>query len=827
MPTPGAAAAAAALGLAFVEPVDIAVGPAAGAAETEPGGSSIEVRGPWRLVGVVRGVRAYESPSPVRPRALFYERAPEGTTLTKGGTELSYEADPRERGRAGSWEMDMHGVTVRLRAAARSPWNDRILLRYPDARDRQQGLRLGETAPSPTSTWRFARRSAQVDEVSRAGVYLPAPAHVTWSVDVPAGARFTADLGILPAEVDTGVRSDGADVTLRVDGTNVATWRAQPGEFQTVHADLGVTGTRRVDVAVDDPDPAGDLVHLAAPTIYVPTTQPRRILLAFVDTLRRDHLGLYGYSRATTPRIDAWSRSAAVFLDARTVAPWTLPSARALVSGREPEAWDRATTIQAVLGAQGWATGAFAGNVYLSSNFQMAESWNLHSCINWPGAEYQVARARRFLAEHADRDAMVLLHFMDPHLPYREPARYRGLFAGARPPMLDAVFNRTMLVRAAQRGRDLVRTYIVDRYDQNLRYVDDQLGALLEEMGPTAIAAFFSDHGEEFFDHDGIEHGHTLHEELIRVPLVLSGPGVAAGRVDAPVSLIDVAPTVLELAGLDPGKLAGSDPGDGPRGVRGISLAALARGQPDPRFDERARAFGRVLYGHEQWGSVRGTEKWTTTAGVERLFDLAADPRESSDLRAQGRDPAAGRAALAAALGRDVVPVLRFTPSGHSAGGARVEIVVPGGIERWWIGDDPARATYAEAEQVGDSRLRVFFDSLLTENREFFVLPRGDPAVAVEQVTMRFDGVSDASPLRFLPPDGSGAQLGKARRPGWTLVATWALTPLPLGVATPGTDAEQAAALEALGYAVPAPTPDPPASPAPRSPAHPAPPGAP
>jgi arylsulfatase A-like enzyme len=821
VPSPGAAATTAALGLAFVQPVDIAVGDAGGAAAGGARTDPVEVRGPWRLTGVVDGVRAYESPNPVRPRALFYERAPEGSSLTKGGTELAYDADPRERDHAGSWELDMHGVTVRLRPAARSPWRDRVLLRYPDARDRDDRLRPGDNPPpSIASAWRFASRSLQLDEVSRAGVYLPAPAHVTWDVELPAGARFGADLGLLPPEVDRGQPSDGADITLRVDGTNVATWRAKPGEFQPVSVPLGASGRHRLDLAVEDRDPTSDFVHVGSPTIYVPSATPRRVVLAFVDTLRRDHLGIYGYPRAVTPRLDAWAQDAAVFEDARTVAPWTLPSARAVVSGREPEAWDLATTLPRVLGARGWATGAFTGNVYLSSNFQMDADWNEHRCVNWPGAAHQVARARRFLSEHGDQDALLLLHLMDPHLPYREPAKYRGLYAGKRPPMLGALFNRNMLLRAAQRGQDLVRTYLVDRYDQNVRYVDDELGALLAELGRDAVVAFFSDHGEEFFDHGGVEHGHALHEELIRVPLVIAAPGVAGRRVDAPVSLIDVAPTVLDLAGIDPAALSPEGTTEAARAVRGVSLARLARGEPGAELEGRPRGFGRVLYGYEQWGSTRGKSKWTTTAGVERLYDLGADPGERADLRGQGKDPTAGRAALADALAREVVPALRFTPTGHSAGGARVEIVVPTGIERWWIGDDPARATYAEAEQVDATRLRVFFDSLVSENREFFVVPSGDLAAAVGQVTMRFDGVPDESPLHFVPVDGAGSELGKARRPGWTLLATWALTPLPLGVSTPGTDREQAAALEALGYSVPAEpatTTGSPASPAPRS----------
>ena len=113
-----------------------------------------------------------------------------------------------------------------------------------------------------------------------------------------------------------------------------------------------------------------------------PTENPKTVLLLFLDTLRQDHLSLYGYDRPTTPRLDEWSKDASVFTNARSVAPWTLPSARTMMTGAHPERWSKAPTVQSHFAEHGWATAFIAGNIYLSSTFEMADGWGTHRCVN-------------------------------------------------------------------------------------------------------------------------------------------------------------------------------------------------------------------------------------------------------------------------------------------------------------------------------------------------------------------------------------------------------------------------------------------------------------
>ena len=187
---------------------------------------------------------------------------------------------------------------------------------------------------------------------------------------VRAGAAFVAVVGARTdgrTFIESALRSGASAIIGRADCATYVPEGTPWIEVEDPRAALAV--------ATQDRDTTRDHVFLAAPAVTSAASAPRRLVLAFIDTLRRDHVGWHGYARATTPRLDAWAKGAVVFEDARTVAPWTLPSTRALLAGEQPEAWDAAATLPQELAAKGWATGAFVGNVYLSSNFGMTRGW--------------------------------------------------------------------------------------------------------------------------------------------------------------------------------------------------------------------------------------------------------------------------------------------------------------------------------------------------------------------------------------------------------------------------------------------------------------------
>jgi arylsulfatase A-like enzyme len=173
-------------------------------------------------------------------------------------------------------------------------------------------------------------------------------------------------------------------------------------------------------------------------------------------------------------------------------------------------------------------------------------------------------------------------------------------------------------------------------YDGEIRFADDALRRLLDGLavrgqGARTLVVVTADHGEELRDRGGWHHGHTLYDELIRVPLVFAGPGVPAGRrIAAPVQLVDVAPTLLEIARAPR-----------PRGFEGESLWGLIRGAEGAPGAER-ESFSMMTQSPQRIALVRG--RWKAILGPDdalELYDLASDPGERSDLAAREPERAA------------------------------------------------------------------------------------------------------------------------------------------------------------------------------------------
>lgn len=764
----------------------------------------IPVSGSFERRMKLHGTCEWIAPIPIRPRALAFGSAPEGMIVEVEGRPLLF--DHRQDARAGTWAHDARRLFLRL-PADQIPQPGDVVVRYSRATEREKELNR-RWSPAAADI-QFALRSVQQDRTSRFGVFLPAPASACWRVQVPAEGRLAAELGMLEPETRDLPPSDGATfrVTVIEGGSVDVAGEVQlvPGVFRHISVDLARWAGREVLLVLASLPGAtaiGDYVFAADPAIYSPLPSAPRIVLVFVDTLRADHLGAYGYRRPTSPAIDEFSRRATVFTEARAVAPWTLPSVRALMLGGAPERWGERTTLPSLVAGRGWATAAFVGNVYLSSSFGMDSGWGEYHCVNLPHAQQQVDRAIQWLSSHADRPSLLMLHLMDVHLPYKEPQSYRGLFAGAAPIQLDRAFIKPDVIAAARRG-DIAKLshYVVDRYDGCIRYVDDQVGRLLRELGDGDVVCLFGDHGEEFWEHAGYEHGHSLYDELLRVPLIVKAPGMPAGRVRGPVSLIDVAPTLLELTG------AGTSPADG------RSLLGLARGEGVERsfFAARKLSIGRLLVGSEQWGVLSGGKKYTIANGQERLFDLLADPSESHDLlRTNDRDVdlRAWRRILSDALAAPVPGVLRISADRTAATDElRVSLRVPGGVKAAWPGADALGRTQPVVEVVGEE-VRFRWDGAAGRNREVFVEPIDDPFRVGRAIVM--DVVCGAEHVE-VRADASDAPSRRAQRParllstsigGVTCAVVLGVAPhLPAGsAASEGYDDERAAELRALGY---------------------------
>ncbi|MEQ1569409.1 MAG: sulfatase, partial [Myxococcota bacterium] len=803
----------------------------------EPG-AAIPLAGPFRYIGATRkGMHKYATDIPVRPRGLFFNKPQAGLSLaTRDGTPVRY--DRFGKSEQPTWGHDRTELVLYFPDTSREPGAGEFVLTDTRAEDRERALNLrwsGEPAEQ------FAWTTIQEGWDNRRGLLVPAPARAAWDVQIPASGELRFVAGLVEPEIKVGAASDGATVRVEVDAdgatTEVLRVPVALHAFDSQRVDLSRWAGKKVRLRIaTDPGASTDYdyVFVGEPILTSRKANPTRVVMVFLDTLRPDHMSLYGYGRDTSAAIDPLVDEAAVFDAARSVAPWTLPSSRTLVTGRQPEDYGVAQTLPGILHDRGFATGMIAGNVYLSVNFQMERDWDFHRVGLWPPANEATDEALAWLADHEGQDVLLQLHFMSNHLPYVEPEPYRHKYAtDTTPPLRDGFLLSD--VRQGNVGSDPeAQQYVTDRYDNNVAFATDQVARLLEALDQDDIVVIFADHGEELWDHQGFEHGHTLYDELLRVPLILRAPGVPAGRIAAPVSLLDLTPTLLDLVGAPL-----------PSDLDGRSLLPLVRGEPGAAeaFGARDQAFGRPLYGSERWGVLHGSSKWTTTEGKEALFDVAADPDEKKNaLKGDaGGASAEYRDYLQGALGRPVGAGYRLQPTNHKGGknipGLWALCTVPGGFSEAWKADDPLEnseatvhtlsdpaeiarrlATYGITDHaVGpdDGAVEVCWHAGLYGSREVYTVPaRPLDQVGRQMVCSAYygDGSGGHSGTSRIPADrdptlagGRSLPLAKLALDARQLAWGFGIAPIPAADTMPleGRDAEADEMLAGLGYVDP------------------------
>ncbi len=316
-----------------------------------------------------------------------------------------------------------------------------------------------------------------------------------------------------------------------------------------------------------------------APVPAPPTPARGDTVLVVVDTLRADHLGLYGYDRPTSPRLDAWAAGAVVFEDAQASSGWTLPSMATLMTGllphehgalRDPDdvvlfapVAAAHLTLAEVYRDAGHRTGAITNNTYLLPEFGLDQGFDHYDA---DGAEFGAHRSAEQSVDLAlawlsssDQPAFLVLHVMEPHLDYDPPPPAAGVFTdGIEAPLAVPFMSHTVvnpIIEGTRETTPAERDYIVRRYDEEVLATDHALGRFfdaLDARGRSTTVVLTADHGEEFWEHGGFEHGQHLLRELVHVPLVVKGPGVAARRVTEPVDHTDLFVSLVERSGASP-----------------------------------------------------------------------------------------------------------------------------------------------------------------------------------------------------------------------------------------------------------------------------------
>jgi choline-sulfatase len=385
---------------------------------------------------------------------------------------------------------------------------------------------------------------------------------------------------------------------------------------------------------------AGAAVLLLAGAARAPVpARPRHILLITIDTLRADAL-------VGTPAIDALSGDSVVFTRAYSPAPWTLPALGSAMTGVSPQVHlatglggrvpDRLTTAAEVLRRAGYRTAAFVSSPMLGPQSGLAQGFGEYTAFpEAAGAkpadpDRLAGLASRWLRAHGREPFFLWVHFFDPHTPYEPPAAYlRGL---TPPPGMGPHLSVEEHLAIRLHERDPAppeREWIRQLYRAEVRWVDAAVGAVIAELKRSGtyedtLIVLLSDHGEELWEHGGVGHGHTLYQELLRVPYLVKLPGEARrGPVDTPVSTASLAATLLDLAGKPFPAGYPATPTLTAR-LRGENLAAeplLSTGLQ--RIEEREAV---VFDGFK-------LVRWETS-GRQELYDLGRDPGETADLAA-------------------------------------------------------------------------------------------------------------------------------------------------------------------------------------------------
>ncbi len=344
------------------------------------------------------------------------------------------------------------------------------------------------------------------------------------------------------------------------------------------------------------------------------------MLLISVDTLRADALGCYGNPQKT-PAMDSFAAHSVLFENTISQVPLTLPSHATILTGLFPPQHgirnneifvlpEKITTLAEIFQKNGYKTGAVVGSFALDSGFGIGQGFDQYDDQIDPGSNSETPyverradavwqRGRQWI-EQQKSPWFCFLHFYDPHTAYAPPKPYPQTYFG------------------------------------EVAYVDSVLGQLFhylqsKNLISTTIIVLLSDHGESLGEHGEASHGVFLYDATLKVPLMISVPGLKSGRISQVVRLVDVAPTILELLGLPSLPLQTTPVG--------LSLVSIINGQQKdlPAYSETY--YTNLLMGWSPLRSIRtGQFKWIDAPSAE-FYNLSTDPKENKNLYNNGSVP--------------------------------------------------------------------------------------------------------------------------------------------------------------------------------------------
>ncbi len=417
---------------------------------------------------------------------------------------------------------------------------------------------------------------------------------------------------------------------------------------ETVGRRLRITRRSAIWRRSGRPGPGTRLVALllvGSAVLSCGSTPKLNVVLISIDTLRPDRLGCYGHTRNTSPSIDAFAKRSALFLNAVSQAPSTLPSHASLLTSLNPSAHGATfstrhplsedwPTLAEVLLKEGYRAGAFVAPGQMSRVFGLDQGFEVYD-DQGGGVQAISKRAIAWLDSVRTEPFFLFLHCLDVHAPYFAPSKFtRPFLVGDQSELPDTI--SIALLELINRGEIQIteadRQHILNMYDAGINFTDHFIGRVLQNLdtlglSQSTVVVLLSDHGEEFAEHGAVGmHSHTVYDEVLRVPLIMSIPGVTRPGQTVPemVRLIDVVPTLLDVLDVE-----------APPTVRGRSLlpflgeGVLPGEEPSiGEMEPSPTGKGRVV-------SVRTRRYKLVYDGPQdshRLYDLLRDPLETTDV---------------------------------------------------------------------------------------------------------------------------------------------------------------------------------------------------
>ncbi len=508
----------------------------------------------------------------------------------------------------------------------------------------------GQATDAPTGP---AVQTMKLGDEARPSLVAATAQTFTYRLQVPKGdAKLALSFGgkVAGGKVSVSVEADKMAKKVLLDKD------APAGSWEDAVLDMKAFSGQVVELKLKAAGTwaEGQSVAFAQPGLFVPNHKDesiaatgsgeaaRNVVVYLIDTLRYDKIGAYNKkSSVPTPHLDAFAKDSTLYESAYDTENWTKPSTATILTGLYPETHGAktdtaklpksATMVSEHLKKNGFKTGSFIANGYVSDAFGFDKGWDHYTNYirerKVTDAGKLVDDSLGWIDKNKGERFFAYIHTIDPHVPYSAPGEwkekfFKGKYEGKIRP--QATGNQLADIKTGKMELNKTdKRYLEALYDGEIAYNDNEFGRLIKGLKDRGVydntlVIVLVDHGEEFWDHGSVGHGHSVYEELVHTPMLVRYPAQTARgrRLPHVISVADMAPTMVDVLGLPPME-----------GIEGYSFADTfdGNGKPHPRVGLSDFLFRKK--------SIRaGRYHWVTVGRNGELYDIEKDPTEQKNL---------------------------------------------------------------------------------------------------------------------------------------------------------------------------------------------------